>query len=213
MKSLDGFFAYDHLTHEPLQQRDWVVVDVPWNDHDVDWNAFAAVVIRSPWDYQDHAAEFLIVLETIEQSSARLLNSSDVVRWNLRKSYLRDLEERGVVIVPTIWCDPLDSVQHDNSFLQLSTNEVVVKPIIGANADDTFRLCVGNLNESARSQILRVFGNREAMIQPFVDLVLLPGGKPAVIEVELIEPSLYFQRDEQSPRRFAKASDRLLRKG
>ena len=51
------------------------------------------------------------------------------------------------------------------------------------------------------------------MIQPFVDLVLLPGGKPAVIEVELIEPSLYFQRDEQSPRRFAKAPDRLLRKG
>jgi len=38
-----------------------------------------------------------------------------------------------------------------------------------------------------------------------VDIVHLADGSPAVIELELIEPSLYFPFDPDSPDRFAKA--------
>ena len=43
-----------------------------------------------------------------------------------------------------------------------------------------------------------------------VDLVRLPDGTPAIMELELIEPSLYFAYNERSPQRFAEALDRLV---
>ncbi len=45
---------------------------------------------------------------------------------------------------------------------------------------------------------------------PLTKLYLSPE-TPAVIEVELIEPSLYFAFDERSPDRFAHALDSLYR--
>jgi glutathione synthase/RimK-type ligase-like ATP-grasp enzyme len=41
-----------------------------------------------------------------------------------------------------------------------------------------------------------------------VDLVRMPDGAPALMEVELIEPSLYFNYDDLSPVKFAEALDR-----
>jgi hypothetical protein len=43
-----------------------------------------------------------------------------------------------------------------------------------------------------------------------VDLVRLPDGRPAVMELELIEPSLYFPYDPAAPERFARALDSLF---
>jgi hypothetical protein len=63
----------------------------------VDWRQHPLVVIRSSWDYQHHPDTFLAVLEEIERQGARLENSSNIVRWNMRKTYLRDLDARGIV--------------------------------------------------------------------------------------------------------------------
>lgn len=46
--------------------------------------------------------------------------------------------------------------------------------------------------------------------QARIDLVRLDTGKLAVMEVELIEPSLYFRMDERAPANFADALERLL---
>ena len=46
MDSLEGFFAYDELTHEPLAGLGWSVDAIPWRRPDVDWDQFDAVVIR-----------------------------------------------------------------------------------------------------------------------------------------------------------------------
>ena len=43
-----------------------------------------------------------------------------------------------------------------------------------------------------------------------VDLVRLPDGTLALIELELIEPSLYLSYDVDAPERFAAAMDRFL---
>ena len=53
-------------------------------------------MIRSPWDYQDDPDAFLDVLAAIDASPAVLLNGLRTVRWNLRKTYLRELEAAGV---------------------------------------------------------------------------------------------------------------------
>lgn len=281
MSDLTGFYAYDQLSFPALAERGWEGSLVAWDRPDVDWSRYAAVVIRSTWDYQRRAGEFLKVLEEIERSGAMLLNSLAIVRWNIDKQYLGDLEQRGVRIVPTEW---LPGLQTTDELLPLfkhfQTGELVVKPTVGANADDTYRLRLDR--EDNWAEVERIFQNRPLMVQPFlqsiveegeyslfyfdgafshavlkrpavgdfrvqeehggqiaayhpaldllqagqramdalpervlygrVDLVRLADGEWGVIEIELIEPSLYFPYDPESIERFAAALDRRLRR-
>lgn len=273
------FYIYDQLTVEPLRKRGWNVIEIPWSQQNVDWNSFDRVVIRSTWDYQSDVAHFLRVLETIEASTAQLDNPLPIVRWNMRKTYLRDLAEKLVTIVPTLWMDRLGEDQLSENQVELwleqfATTQLIVKPQVGANADDTFWLSTSQSNEMFE-QAKVAFANRACMIQPFVesvlsegeyslfyfngmyshaivkrpksgdfrvqeehgariesidadedlreagdkvidaigyqllyariDLIRLPDGRPALMEAELIEPSLYFNYDAEASDRFADA--------
>lgn len=95
-----GFYIYDHLLFEPLAKLGWSVVEIPWDRQDIEWRKFDAVVIRSTWDYQKTPEKFLSTLEAIERVT-NLCNPVDICRWNLYKRYLRDLQAKGVPIVPT----------------------------------------------------------------------------------------------------------------
>ncbi|MEO1087316.1 MAG: hypothetical protein AAFY88_24025, partial [Acidobacteriota bacterium] len=134
---LDDFVIYDELTYPHFADLGWTVDAVPWRSQ-VDWGSYELVVIRSPWDYQDEPERFVEVLVEIDRAT-RLHNGLEVVRWNLRKDYLRDLAGRGVAIVPSLFRDagePLD----DDLFEQLGARKIVVKPQVSANADHTYVL-------------------------------------------------------------------------
>lgn len=277
MENPDGFFVYDHLTVEPLRDLGWEVVDVPWSRPSCEWRDLDAVVIRSPWDYQDAPDRFLETLSQIERAGTPLFNPLHICRWNLHKTYLQDLERRGIPIVPTFWSESLDFVLLEKHFSSLGTSCLVVKPTIGANADGVF--VVKRQDELQFDQVVAEYSSKSSMVQPFlssiqatgeyslfyfggnyshailkhpklgdfrvqeehggtiettrptarilkvgdrtieaigetllyarVDIVLLDDGCPAVSELELIEPSLYFPYDSESPRRFSEALDAM----
>lgn len=273
MDSLQDFECYDSLVIEPLKKLGWNSREVSWREQQVDWNEFDAVIIRSPWDYQDHSEAFLKVLSKIDQSNARLLNGLDLVKWNISKNYLKQLEEYGVLIVPTLWGTSYTDEFLLHAFEQFATEKLIIKPCISANADDTYRL---NKNDGQLNQLQLEtrFNNRQFMLQPFMSAIIDEGEfslfyfngeyshailkKPkindfrvqeehggqlisitpeksllstaalvlqkipfptlyarldfvrhhqqfALMEAELIEPSLYFNMDSGSPERFANA--------
>lgn len=174
MNDLSGFVCYDELLLEPMLRYGWEVETVSWRKQNVDWNAFDVVIIRSCWDYQDEPEQFLAVLEEIERSSARLENPLDVVRWNLKKHYLRDLQAKGIPVVPTIWLDELEAEQIPALFSHWSTDEIILKPVVSATAFDTFRLT----QESAAQQaalLAKTFRQRECMAQPFIPAIVTEG--------------------------------------
>ncbi|PAP75670.1 ATP-grasp domain-containing protein [Rubrivirga marina] len=276
---LDAFVTYDAEAVAPLAALGWTVEDVAWRA-EADWDAYDAVVVRSPWDYQDAPDHFLEVLGAIDRSSARLENPLPVIRWNLRKTYLRDLERAGVPVVPTRWAeDGLTAGTLAAAFRQWDVAGVVAKPIVSANADGTFRLGA----EADGVEALSALADRPSLVQPFVpavveegeysvfafggavshailktpaagdfrvqeehggvirgvepepalldlthralaavphdrpllyarvDAVRMPDGAWAVMELELIEPSLYFSYSEGSAARFAAVLDALCR--
>ena len=88
---------------------------------------YDAVVIRSTWDYVTDPDAFLDVLGEIERSGTPLFNGLDLVRWNIRKTYLRDLAERGVSVVPTIWRDRLQPNELPDLIEEVGTAEVVIQ--------------------------------------------------------------------------------------
>ncbi|MEO1727471.1 MAG: hypothetical protein AAFR95_10595 [Bacteroidota bacterium] len=171
-----GFVIDDDLAVAPLAALGWHVDRVPWTSH-VDWDAYDLVIIRSPWDYQHHAEAFLTVLAEIEASSARLENPLALVRWNLEKGYLRDLEADSIAIVPTAWSQGLDTKLGgalDGYFDAFDTDQLIVKPTVSANADDTFWL-TQPLDDATRTTLAATFADRACMVQPFVPAVLSEG--------------------------------------
>ena len=71
-----------------------------WDDPDADWSSARLTVLRSTWNYPLHATEFLHWAERVAGLSD-LWNPLPVVRWNFHKSYLVDLQRRGVPVAPT----------------------------------------------------------------------------------------------------------------
>lgn len=186
MASLEKFVCYDELLYAPLQRYGWHAETVDWRNNSIDWNRFDAVIIRSCWDYQSDPAQFLTVLATIERSTAKLDNSLEVVRWNLSKTYLRDLEAKGIPIVPTAWFHGLDIAPLLSLFTHWQTPEIILKPVISACADDTFLLTPSTLTQQSAT-LVRLFQERDCMVQPFIPAIVTEG-----------EYSLFFFGDEYS---------------
>jgi len=160
------FVIDDDLAIEPLARRGWQVDTIPWNRPGVDWRRYELVVIRSTWDYQHHADAFLGVLETIERLDVRLENSSRIVRWNMAKTYLRDLAARGIKIVPTVWREGLAAGELAPLFTGLGSDEGVIKPVMSGNAEGAWRLDAASVREKS-AEIEAYFANRPLMLQPF----------------------------------------------
>ncbi len=173
MDSLEGFVSDDQLAIDTLKGRGWQVETASWRSKR-DWSSYDLVIIRTPWDYQQAPKEFMQVLEEIDRTT-RLENPIEVVRWNLRKTYLRDLEQQGIQIVETYWStEPMTLNLLKECQMRFGSEEVIVKPVVSANADFTYRLHPEQF-ESALSELQQVFAAREYMIQPFLKTVVEEG--------------------------------------
>lgn len=164
----------DNLTYAPLRELGWHVEPVPWRRPDVAWDQYDAVVIRSTWDYVKAPDTFLGVLSRIERAGTPLLNSLDLVRWNIQKTYLRDLASRGVPVVPTVWRDRLRPGELSGLLGELGTTDAVIKPVVGASASGAYRLSEHDVATQAQS-IEAYYANRALMAQPFLRAVTTEG--------------------------------------
>ncbi|WNC67279.1 hypothetical protein RI845_12195 [Thalassotalea nanhaiensis] len=174
MDCLDDFEAYDHLFDQPLLDLGWKTQLVSWKQANVNWNEFDVVLIRTPWDYQEDAPRFLQVLSDIESSSAILENNIDIVRWNINKKYLQELQHKQVTIVPTIWQEHFNYDDVAGFFSTFNTDQIVIKPCVSANADNTFWLTKANV-ASHKEQLELAFANGDFMAQPFMKSVIEEG--------------------------------------
>jgi glutathione synthase/RimK-type ligase-like ATP-grasp enzyme len=169
-----GYVIDDELAYPPLAALDWRVDTLPWQHRDADWHAYDAVVIRSTWDYVNDPAAFLDVLGEIERSGTPLFNGLEVVRWNIRKTYLRDLAERGVSVVPTVWRDRLQPNELHDLIQEIGTTEVVIKPVVGANASGAFRLDAQTARHR-EGELNAYYADRALLAQPFLSAITSEG--------------------------------------
>ena len=174
MDNLNGFDCYDHLLDEPLLQLGWKTETVSWHTKNVDWNQFEAVIIRSTWDYQNHPKAFLQVLRTIDASTAHLENSLALIEWNINKKYLIDLESNGIEIVPTLWKRGWQQSEVSCYFEYYNCDEIVIKPVVSANADNTYWLKRDDF-EAHFAAMENAFRDVDFMVQPFIDAIISEG--------------------------------------
>lgn len=174
MDDLDDFVSYDSLLDQPMADCGWQTTHVPWRIPNVDWSQYDAVIIRSTWDYQDDADDFMQVLSTIEKSGVVLLNSLAIAQWNINKNYLREVEEKGAKVIPTIWLEQFDYSLVTGYFDHFNTQQIVIKPTISANSDNTFWLQKETI-EQAKPGLELSLQNRQLMVQPFIPAIVKEG--------------------------------------
>ena len=142
----------------------------------IDWEApmeaFAGVdlvMLGTAWNYQDRAEEFLAKLDALAASGILVCNSPNMVRWNIEKTYLRDLAERGAATIPTLWRETVTHKGVSEALDVFECDRVVVKRQVGAGAEGQELFRRGALPDPDWS-----FG-APAMLQPYLAAIAEEG--------------------------------------
>jgi hypothetical protein len=145
----------------PLAARGISATPAVWDDPDVDWASFDLVVIRSCWDYVARRTEFLEWTVRVPH----LANPAVIIAWNTHKTYLRELEARGMAIVPTTWLQP------GEEWTPPEIGDWVIKPAVSLASLDSGRYRMDDREQRrlAREHVRRLHAsNRTVMLQPYM---------------------------------------------
>ena len=178
---VDNILEEDGLLQQALADRGLASRRVSWSRADAPWSDFAAAVLRTTWDYYDRVAEFLAWVDHVS-TRTRLLNPAPLVRWNVDKHYLRDLEDRGVHTVPTIFAEQGSTTSLGALLHQHGLDAAVIKPAVSGAARHTYRvdLATAAAHEPIWAERLKA----EAMLLQPLQRSVLEHGETTVVVID-----------------------------
>ncbi len=157
----------ESLLVEALAKEGVTASLLPWDDE----NAVVAApltVLRSTWNYYAHRDAFLAWAERVSQVSV-LMNPLPTVTWNSHKTYLRDLDSKGIDVVPTTFVEKGDARSFQDLIKDRDWTRLVIKPTVSAGSFSTAKFEVG---DPKADEFFRALVNeRDVMVQPFVSSV------------------------------------------
>lgn len=128
--------------------------------------SYDAILIRTIWDYFKKYDQFINLLDILDSSGIPVFNPVEILRWNMNKQYLNELQGEGIEIIPTVF----NSDGANDSFkkaLSLGWEKMVLKPLISGNSYHTFVIEANNEVLFDRMEKIH-FQNRPYMIQEFI---------------------------------------------
>jgi len=136
-----------------------------WDDSNFDWSTTRFAIFRTTWDYFDRFEEFSRWLNKVSQQTI-LLNSENLIRWNIDKHYLLDLKHKGVPICESYFIEKGDTFTLYNLSKKHSLDTFVIKPCISGAARHTYKVSQENItaHEELFSELI---ANEAMIIQPF----------------------------------------------
>lgn len=147
---------------------------ISWQDKNVDYSKYDAVVIRSLWGYQDYIDEFIDFLDRLKKENVRVFNNTEILKANLNKyEQFKILDKYEIPHIETFFLknSELDKVNN----LSKEYRDLVVKPIISGSGNNTFiisdtikknNIKVTDVKEKFQNVLNDT--NNYLMVQPFV---------------------------------------------
>jgi glutathione synthase/RimK-type ligase-like ATP-grasp enzyme len=162
--------ADDRLAADACADQHIHIEAVPW-DIARDWTRYDAIVIRSTWNYHLQPTAFTTWIDRCENAGCRLWNPPAVLRWNLDKRYLLQLEAAGLLVPETIVVPQGSTVKLRDLLRAQGWTDAVVKPVVSASAFQTFRAVddEGHDNEQAFTEAV---ASRDMLVQQFVPEII-----------------------------------------
>ncbi len=169
----------EKLTLDALRGVGFEAELAAWDDESVDWKQYDGAVLRSPWNYPDFPVEFEAFLRRVS-TETRLWNPLEVVQKNLHKSYLLELQEKGIPVVPT------ELVRGRGDIVEIcnrkSWQKIVVKPAIGAGSMGT-QFFEREAWGEAQVHLEELLREGDVLVQPYLDSVDV-GGERSLIWID-----------------------------
>jgi glutathione synthase/RimK-type ligase-like ATP-grasp enzyme len=165
---------------EELRERGLRVSVEIWSDPRADWAASRLCILRSTWDYHSRCHDFL---RWVEDAAAvtTIRNGPHLLAWNAHKSYLRDLDRRGVPVVPTAWLPQGQNARLTEVFERCGRRDVVVKPARGAAAQDVVRVSAEPASLPAgQAHLDRLLQTQDVLVQPYLPAVVTYGERALI---------------------------------
>jgi len=159
----------EQLLKSALENQGLTVDITYWNNPSYDWSKTRSLIFRTIWDYFERFDEFLLWLEEVRYKT-QLINSYELVKWNIDKHYLKELSEKGIQIVPTYFAKKNSEITLAEIIESQQWKGVVIKPAISASAYKTFKILeeTVNSNEKLFNDLLN---QRDMLVQPYINTI------------------------------------------
>ena len=166
-------YLEDNLLKDAIQKLNLQVVRKSWDDSNFDWSTTRFAIFRTTWDYFDRFEEFSSWLNKVSQQTI-LLNSENLIRWNIDKHYLLNLKYKGVPICESYFIEKGDTITLYNLSKKHSLDTFVIKPCISGAARHTYKISQENItaHEELFSELI---ANEAMIIQPFQKNIVKKG--------------------------------------
>jgi hypothetical protein len=174
-KDLPGWEKDDIPFHQALTRLNIPYTIKPWDEDEFLHSDTQIVLIRTTWDYQERPEQFLKWAQTTGTQVA-LLNDAHIIEWNSKKTYLRDLNDSGAPLAPTVWLQKGDDVSLSQVLEKNNWTKGFIKPVFGASARGTCRFGEGlDALFKAQAFLNEWLSKEDMMIQPYLQSVETEG--------------------------------------
>jgi glutathione synthase/RimK-type ligase-like ATP-grasp enzyme len=173
----------DQLLSEALKKHGLTSKRVNWADPDINWSDYRSAVFRTTWDYFERFDEFRPWLEMAEKT-LKVINRPELIRWNLDKHYLADLQSRGIPVVESRFIEIGSDANLSALLSETGWEEAVIKPCISGAAWHTYRVNSSNADD-IETIVQPLLKKHSFILQPFLkeivetgeDTLIVIGGK------------------------------------
>lgn len=155
----------DRLLYHALEAIGLKTLRLAWDDMFFDWSTTKSVVFRTTWDYFDRFDEFSKWLEQVSKKTT-LINSEALIRWNIDKHYLLDLQENEIHIAESHFIEKGAKVSLHQLHDILNWQHTVLKPCVSGAARHTYKLNLENLKDHEQ-RFQDLISEEAMMLQPF----------------------------------------------
>lgn len=163
----------DQYLIEPFRNEGIEIVSVIW-DEENDFSNLDLVVFRSAWDYHHKVEGFKKWLKYIDNQGFKVFNPISVVKENYDKFYLKDLSEKGLKIIPTVFFESVEKLDLGLVLEENNWQKAVIKPAISMSAYQTFSFDKGNIDR-VQTDLKKAFGTSKVIIQEFAREIIEEG--------------------------------------
>ena len=136
-----------------------------WDNPSYEWQKTKSVLFRTVWDYFERFDEFWEWLEQVK-TKTRLINSYELIKWNIDKHYLRDLKNNGIQVVPTYFADRENNISLQEIANLNDWKHIVIKPAISASAFNTYKITNDEI-EQKEQLFHELLQTHDMLVQPF----------------------------------------------
>ena len=136
-----------------------------WDNPSYEWQQTKSVLFRTVWDYFERFDEFWDWLEQVK-TKTRLINSYELIKWNIDKHYLRDLKNNDIQVVPTYFADKGNNISLQEIANLNDWKHIVIKPAISASAFNTYKIINDEIEQKEQlfHELLQI---HDMLVQPF----------------------------------------------